>query len=146
MQVLPQVSLIQCMCCCEEKPRSSVTVCRKNHALCAACAERLGRVDCLFCNPYSPQKPEGPAISWTEKVKILRDVCAGLLLVCIRFVTCFMALTYLGKCFVYLYLICNPDEDLDWFGWDRLDMCLGEALIGLFVGMMLVGMCCGPAR
>ena len=70
MQVLPQVSLIQCMCCCEEKPRSSVTVCRKNHALCAACAERLGRVDCLFCNPYSPQKPEGPAISWTEKVKI----------------------------------------------------------------------------
>ena len=73
-------------------------------------------------------------------------MCAALILACIRLATCFLTLTYFGKCFVYLYLICNPDEDLDWFGWDRLDMCLGEALIGLFVGMMLVGMCCGPAR
>lgn len=147
MAVLPEVAQRECMCCREEQPRSGVRVCAKGHAVCVVCRERMGRDDCLFCNPHAKrrQKRARPR-GWLQASKDCGMACLALLLICARFVGCFMAATYFGKLFVYLYMVCNPEEEVEWFGWGRLDKCMGEALLGCVVAVILVGVCCGSAQ
>jgi hypothetical protein len=58
-----------------------------------------------------------------------------------KFVSAFLLLVYLGKCYIWLYFTSNPDRDRSWFGWDKFNHILGEALLGLFGTCILVGCC-----
>lgn len=155
------MSLQECQCCFKEKQR--VSVCSKQHVICKDCQQRLGRQDCLFCKPHidnlhsiqiqvAPNAPNAPNVQTHTRASqpnlarntlyCIRDT---LIFMCYlaRFVGAFLILVYVGKLFICLYFLANPDRDDSWFAWDRFNYVLGEALVGLVVLGILGGCCLG---
>ena len=119
-----------CVCCCEAYNTSEVRVCDNDHAVCTACARRLGRADCIICLPFAPAAP-APACG----AHVGRDVAVGVLsivLASLQLAAAFLAAVYAGKVCLWLYTLVSPQTDA-WFGWARFQYCLWEALIGMLV-------------
>ena len=151
----------ECQCCFKDiQDKTSLHICNKNHVICHECQQRMGRTDCLFCQPHTnlhnqsrihiapefeviqlPRRPRRPP---SRPPSCLEETLFGtvvLILYLARIVAIFLGLAYLGKVFIYFYLWLNPETDYSWFGWDRFRYIIGEAFLGVAVLLILVG--CG---
>ena len=138
----------ECQCCFQEKPH--LVICEKQHVVCRDCQKRLGRTDCLFCQPHrrsvrihiSEEEPTTPDTTRNIALCLLHGFCL-LIFYLARAVSIFMGLVYLGKVLLYLYFTANPDRDSSWFGWDNFRYVIGEALLAIIALGILAGCCLG---
>ena len=154
----PQTFLLECQCCYHKTNETQqLHICDKRHIICHKCQIQLGRDTCLFCSPhvssahqvqlqitepttlaspYSNNNATSPELSgvggWLE---LLIKFIYGTILIGVGLFGCI----YLGKCFLYLYVSLTPEEDHDWFSWQTFHYAVGEFLIGVFGGLMLLG-------
>ena len=155
----------ECLCCAEERNPDNLTVCEKGHAVCNGCQGNLGRQDCVYCLPHQTiavlptveeSDRERPTHLTVTQVPLpthpTRTGAKRFCVECALFLRCpltyiggFLALVYLGKVYIAFWFWCNPEMDHDWFAWDRLRYCLGEAFVGL-IGTSILAGCCVSSR
>ena len=103
-------------------------MCNNDHAVCTACARRLGRADCIICRPFAPVAPAGGA-------HVCRDVAVGVLamvLAALQLAAACLAAVYAGKVCLWLYTRVSPQTDA-WVGWAGFQYCVWEAFLGMLV-------------
>lgn len=147
---------LTCLVCTEELTNKPYIQCSKNHVVCQSCQRKMGRSDCLFCNPCVQIDVQNPleledtphnrsSTSTTpSRTEMVRDFCLGLFdflkrisYGCLSWIAC----VYLGKVYIAFYFWCNPDQDHEWFGWDKFRYMIGESILGLFVSLILASCC-----
>lgn len=157
----------ECLCCAEERSLDNLTVCEKGHAVCNGCQRNLGRQDCVYCMPHQTiavlpaveesdsERPTRIAVTQAPLPSHTATACAKTRRFCIEcalflryvltYIGGFFLLVYLGKVYIAFWFWCNPDMDHDWFAWNRLRYCLGEAFVGI-IGTCIIAGCCVPSH
>ena len=138
----------ECQCCFQEKPH--LIICEKQHVVCSDCRKRLGRTDCLFCQPHrrsvrihiSEEEPPTTDTSRNTASRPLHDICL-ITYYLAKAVAIFMGFVYLGKVLICLYFATNPHRDRSWFGWDNFRYVIAEAILGIVALGILAGCCLG---
>ena len=123
----------ECACCSYSVLPTAHNRRPRGHVVCAECRQRLGREDCLFCNPClqplelqaEPQEevPPAPGPCGTRMLRGLRVVLgAG---------AAFVSLVYAGKVYIWFIAAVVVDKECTWCHWDSFRYCTIEFMAGL---------------
>lgn len=166
--MLNQPQLKECLCCYEQHKKG--TLCSHGHFICSKCQQKLGRNDCLICNPLSSQNrrrnrqqnlieriihqhnPIRPRIrqevprTWRGRliwyVKETSIWFVHFVSAIFWLLATFFAMGYLGKVGVWCFLAMNPEQDTpDWFSWHPKKTNLVEFMIGLMMIVVCLVVC-----